>query len=225
MTRRLREQRIHKRTKKYIILDLDGTIFNSIDGYRKLWCNFWMIFLIPEWLAEKIYFWLQKLHGAKLHTFRHTLGIFSLWAKMIIWQLMGFGNAKIVLFPKVEELLKKLREKGIIIFASSGALEAQKRLEKAGIAKYFAKAFSREEGTKKQHIRKIAKEILDISVREFSLSAIMVGDIPNDMKDAKKFGIRSIAVTNGAVTYTEAELKKAGAEIVLHRIEDFIKLF
>lgn len=120
------------------------------------------------------------------------------------------------LFP-IENQIRKLAKKYILLILSSSREEIMHKYLKMGkIDKYFEKILGRE--THKSKVEKF-KMIL----RKYKLKpekCIFVTDTLGDLREAKKVGVPTIAVTWGY--HGKARLKKGSPNIMIHDFKELI---
>lgn len=201
------------KTKKFVICDVDGTIFDRMPFYTEVFADICVRYGVVKDLARKIYIATAGdvifLQFQKV--FEHA-GLTS--TPEIIQQCgqdfwTGAKAAPVVLFPKARETLQKIYEMGLTLFASSGSRtdELTKLFKENGLPPFELVLGSEELPKGDRHIHAFAKR-MNLSVQEFSHSAVFIGDGPSDMRLAKKFGILGIGVTT---TTTREVLLEAGA--------------
>jgi len=113
-------------------------------------------------------------------------------------------------------LFKCLRERGIriAILTSNSRKFAETVLDKLGIKKYIDLVLTRDDI---ERPKPFPDGILEICKRlgVKKENTIMIGDTPIDMETAKNAGVRAIGLS---FHYTEEELKKKGADLVLNKL-------
>lgn len=125
--------------------------------------------------------------------------------------------------PGVKELLIDLKDKGFLIGALTGNIEAigWKKLENAGIRQYFDFGAFGNMAYKRVDLvgiaRKEAEEILKKPVKPSDL--VIVGDAKGDIDCAIAGGALSIGVPTGG-GYTYQQLKEAGADLMVNSLEE-----
>ncbi|KKP88556.1 MAG: Haloacid dehalogenase [Berkelbacteria bacterium GW2011_GWA2_35_9] len=134
----------------------------------------------------------------------------------------SLDNGKIDLYPKIPELLDRLKEKGHLLGLVTGNTQkiAFMKLDKAGIGAYFkCGGFGDDSPDREKLVEKALERARDYSGSDISPHDIfLVGDTPKDISAAEKFGINTIAVATGI--YTQKELKETGADYVLETLEN-----
>ena len=126
-------------------------------------------------------------------------------------------------YAGVEELLKKLNEKGkkIILATSKPELFAKQILRHFGIEKYFLFAA----GSTMDETRTNKAEVIEYALSECGITektaVVMVGDREHDIIGANKNGIDSIGVLFGYGS--REELESAGATYIAETVGDIEK--
>jgi phosphoglycolate phosphatase-like HAD superfamily hydrolase len=106
--------------------------------------------------------------------------------------------------PGVSSFLDLLKREGIPCFIVSGNLSSigWKKLELAGLHHYFAGGAFAEEGLTRATLVARVLRLQPKSARESHLVSL-IGDHINDIRAARKNGVRSIAVATGVTTADE----------------------
>lgn len=213
---------------KYGIFDVDGTLFDNIGLCADAFFEITKDFNFRETPEEarkiyletngmnlndqfKLFFNNNKIKYDNALLSELNKKYFELRDNWDKWQ-----NAP--LFPETKSLLEILYKNGIRLFVSSGSNddETSKRLQKAGILKYFDLVLGGEKIPKGQkHIDNIAN-FCALTPQKFASQAFFASDGPNDMNLAKKAGIFAIGIT---YTVSADELKSAGANITVKNAE------
>jgi phosphoglycolate phosphatase-like HAD superfamily hydrolase len=197
-----------------VILDLDGTIFDSKKVYRKV---------LKRALNSSSDSFLSQFYFSTLeeNCSKSILGLREKLDNLIYVFFEQIDVQKPKMFKGAKEFLEKLNESNIKIFASTGSTigKAERMMKKADIFKFFELVLGREI-PKVKHICFFAKH-LNMGVREFSHQAIYIGDEPMDMILAKRFGIYGIGITN---TCSSQLLKKFGAEKIINNFKELIEI-
>jgi phosphoglycolate phosphatase len=123
----------------------------------------------------------------------------------------------------VDELLQTFKEKGYRVLITSGSSTGAmiKRIYDLGILNNidFLLGFDTYKKSKKH--MEILAENENMSLEEFAKQSIYFGDGPGDMQIAKDAGLYAIGV---AQTVSSELLKDAGADLVLDKIGDALKM-
>jgi len=193
---------------KFVILDVDGTIFDSKKKYRK----------ILKWMSDLGFnFLLNRFYSSMLDN-NYSKSLYILKKKIYNLIYIFFERINIEkprTFKGVKTFLKELKRKKIKIFAStnSSVIDTEEKMKQSDIFKFFELILGRE-SYKVNHISLFAK-YLNIDLKEFCSQAIYIGDGPIDIMLAKRNGIYSIGITN---TIGNKLLKELGANKIIDKI-------
>jgi len=201
---------------KFVIFDADGTLIDSREFYRGVLKK--ISDLNSSSLLRKFYLTiLQKEFCPKL--------VLILWKKLniFIYEISEKLEGPPRLFKGVREFLEKLSENQVKMFVStsgSKSLRIEQKLERLGILDFFEKVSGRE-FSKEEAIVSFAKH-LGIEQSKFCKKAVFVSDGLEDMRLARRLGIRVIiGITN---TFSARMLKKFGAEKVINNFKELAEL-
>jgi phosphoglycolate phosphatase len=213
------------RSKKYVIFDFDGTIYDSGPGVMKAARYALESFGIKVGDLEE----LRCFNGPPLwDTFTEIYGFTREQANRAVEKFREYYTEKGMtdgkVYPGIPELLRRLKAAGkTLILATSKAQQYfPKLLEFLSIQDCFDfVSGSTHDGSRssKEDVLAYALEICD--VRDLSL-AVMVGDRKFDIYGARKFGIDSIGVLYG---YSDPnELESAGADLIVSDARELEKI-
>lgn len=147
---------------------------------------------------ERIF--MTKKFPSKADAFKEVCKEFNVQIKdFVIDKLVGLWNKNMLLaqpYDETEEVLKKLKEKGIklALVTNSPEQSIEPVLEKFDLAKYFdVILLSFEEG-----LLKMDKELYEKAVKELGLEkedVVVVGDsVQSDIKGAQNAGLRGVLI-------------------------------
>jgi len=214
--------------KKAVIFDIDGTLLDSVDLHASAWQEalshfgyevsfravrdqigkggdqLLPVFLSPEEMAK---------HGKELEQYRSSL----FKTKFL---------PRVRPFPKVRELLLRVKSRGQSIALASSAkedeLEAYKKI--ANITDLVDKGTSSADAEKSQphpDIFEAALDKLDHGIRP--MDAVVVGDSPYDAQGARRAGIPVIGVLCGG--FPAGTLLAAGCSALFADPEDLLRKY
>jgi HAD superfamily hydrolase (TIGR01509 family) len=211
---------------KAAILDIDGTLIDSVDMHAQAWQEAFANFghkiafedvrsqigkggdqLIPVFLTREE----QERYGEKLDEYRGKL-----WKEKYLHSVKPF--------PKIREFVKRIRDDGKEIVLASSAkadeIEVYKRI--AHIEDLVQEQTSADDAERsKPHpdIYEAALKRLGVDANE----AISVGDSPYDAIAAGKLGIFSIGVLSGG--FPEQDLRAAGYREIYRSCADLLERY
>ncbi len=209
----------------YIIFDLDGTLTDPSEGIvnsivyalKKMNINF----------DDRKF--LEKFIGPPLHeSFMKYFNMNKEKAFLAVKYYREYFSKKGIfenkIYPGIKELLKELKNKNkfLILCTSKPTVYAEKILKYFCIYEYFdfIKG-SNLDGTftsKEELLKFILKKFKDKSRKEF----IFIGDHELDVKAAKKFGIKVIAVVYGFGSLKK--IKGLKADYIAYSVEDIRRI-
>lgn len=214
---------------KYIVFDLNGTLVDAMPTYTKVFCDVLKRHTeienpdIPD---------IVKYSVAATGTpwddqFAYILDLYKYPTDEVPKLMEEFCNIvnekKYSVYPKVEEFLQLLKEKGYRVLITSGSSTGAmiKRIYDLGILKNvdFLLGFDTYKKSRK-HMEMLA-ENENMSLEEFAKQSIYLGDGPGDMQIATDAGLYAIGV---AQTVSSELLKEAGADVVIYKIGDALKM-
>lgn len=202
--------RLMKRKIKGLLLDLDGTLIDSNDAHAKAWQQALAengIQVDYEDIRSRIGMGGDKLLPDVTNIDKESeLGQKIDKRRTEIFHSQYLPQLKA--FPGSQQLLKKLREKGLqLIVASSASEKDLKALLKQGkLEDLVDQKTSSSEAENSKPDPDIIEAALDKSGLDPE-SVMMLGDTPYDVQAAKKAGVRTIAFTCGG--WGQEDLKEA----------------
>ncbi len=220
--------------KKYILLDLDGTITDSSEGITKSV----QYALEKMGITENDDAVLKRYIGPPLNeSFTRFHGLSeSDSLKAVSYYRERYAITGIYenrLFDGITDFLSGLKKEGYIVALATCKPEiyVPTILKHFDIEQYFDVAVGSElEGGKRRHkddvIEEVLKQIMDMkSIAESDIAlvkadSIMIGDRKDDILGAKDAGIESIGLRYGFAE--KDELENAGADYILENVGDIL---
>ena len=205
---------------QYILFDLDGTLTNPKLGITKSI----QYALGARGIEIKDLSSLTKYIGPPLRASFMEFGFNEEEAEELITKYREYYKVKGLyeneVYEGIEELLRKLKEKGMKLYTATSKPEyfAKIILEHYNLDQYFedicGATMDNSRGTKEEVIRyAICKnKINDLN------EVVMIGDREHDVQGAKKVGITSIGVLFGYGS--KDELSEAGADRLAETVEE-----
>ncbi|HJQ71481.1 MAG TPA: HAD family hydrolase [Blastocatellia bacterium] len=207
-----------------VILDIDGTLVDSNDAHARAW---------QDALAE---------HGIDVE-YERVRPLIGMGGDKLLPELTGIeeespegkkiGETRSRIFktkylphlkpfPRVKELLKRMKDDGLkLVVASSAKEDELKELVKiAGAEEFIEEKTSSSDAENSKPDPDIVKAALD----ELGLApdeVMMLGDTPYDVKAAARAGIKTIGLRSGG--WSDEELR--GAEAVYRDAADLLARF
>lgn len=211
---------------KYIVSDLNGTLVDAMTIYTRVFCDIVKRHTGIE--SPNIAAYSLAVTGTPWdEQFAYVLDLHK-YPKDEVPKLMDefcsiVNEEKYLLYPKVEELLQKFKDKGYRVLITSGSSTGSmiKRIYDLGILNNidFLLGFDTYKKSRK-HMEMLA-ENENMSLEEFAKQSIYFGDGPGDMRIAKDSGLFAIGI---AQTVSPELLKDAGADLVLEKIGDALEI-
>lgn len=220
--------------KKYILLDLDGTLTDSSEGITKSV----QYALEKMGITENYMAVLKRYIGPPLNeSFTRFHGLSDEDSlKAVAYYRERYADTGLYenkLFDGIKEFLAGLKKEGYIVALATCKPEiyVPTILKHFDIEQYFDVAVGSElEGGKRRHKDDVIEEVISQIIKlkdipatdiyDVKADAIMIGDRKDDVLGAKDAGIESIGLRYG---FAEAdELENAGADYILENVEDIL---
>jgi phosphoglycolate phosphatase len=220
--------------KKYILLDLDGTLTDSSKGITKSV----QYALEKMGITENDMAVLKRYIGPPLNeSFTRFHGLSDEDSlKAVAYYRERYADTGLYenkLFDGIKEFLAGLKKEGYIVALATCKPEiyVPTILKHFDIEQYFDVAVGSElEGGKRRHKDDVIEEVISQIIKlkdipatdiyDVKADAIMIGDRKDDVLGAKDAGIESIGLRYG---FAEAdELENAGADYILENVEDIL---
>ena len=220
--------------KKYILLDLDGTLTDSSEGITKSV----QYALEKMGITENDMAVLKRYIGPPLNeSFKRFHGLSDEDSlKAVAYYRERYADTGLYenkLFDGIKEFLAGLKKEGYIVALATCKPEiyVPTILKHFDIEEYFDVAVGSElEGGKRRHKDDVIEEVISQIIKlkdipatdiyDVKADAIMIGDRKDDVLGAKDAGIESIGLRYG---FAEAdELENAGADYILENVEDIL---
>ena len=220
--------------KKYILLDLDGTLTDSSEGITKSV----QYALEKMGITENDMAVLKRYIGPPLNeSFTRFHGLSDEDSlKAVAYYRERYADTGLYenkLFDGIKEFLAGLKKDGYIVALATCKPEiyVPTILKHFDIEQYFDVAVGSElEGGKIRHKDDVIEEVISQIIKlkdipatdiyDVKADAIMIGDRKDDVLGAKDAGIESIGLRYG---FAEAdELENAGADYILENVEDIL---
>lgn len=210
--------------KTIILFDLDGTLVNTERGIT----NCVRHALQEMGIAEADPHRLRRFIGPPLEeSFQREYGFSAEQAKeatsVFRKEYRQTGVYECELYPGVEETLKALKEKGLLVSLASSKPEPFCRLilERFQVAQYFdlicGAQIEKNIGTKIQVLEEVIERlpILDLS------QALLVGDTRYDARGAREAGIECVGVSYG-FEHDLGEMRQAGVKEIFDALPEIV---
>ncbi len=207
---------------KYLLFDLDGTLFDTMEGVVKCTQHALASFNIDASLKE-----LEIFMGPPLrYSFMTHYGLSEEDTSKAIatyrdrYETIGWKESSP--FKEIPSLLAKLKNAGYILGVATSKYEghARKMLEYHDLAKHFdyITGANQDESISKKH------EVIEEALKRFGISdnrneVLMIGDMKFDIIGAKTVGIDSYGIYTG--TAKENEHEDAGATYIAYTFGEF----
>lgn len=220
--------------KRYILLDLDGTLTDSSEGITKSV----QYALEKMGITENDMAVLKRYIGPPLNeSFTRFHGLSDEDSlKAVAYYRERYADTGLYenkLFDGIKEFLAGLKKEGYIVALATCKPEiyVPTILKHFDIEQYFDVAVGSElEGGKRRHKDDVIEEVISQIIKlkdipatdiyDVKADAIMIGDRKDDVLGAKDAGIESIGLRYG---FAEAdELENAGADYILENVEDIL---
>lgn len=211
---------------KFGIFDIDGNLVDSMPIYTKTFAD---ILFRRSGISRKCsgeYYFASSGNPLDVQ-FKHMLEKSGKSTGIIPEMVEEFftvvNEVNYSFYEGAIELIKELYSRDYTLFAATGSQTSvtRKKLEKAGILNCFKLVLGSDEVPKgPEHIKKFAESV-NLPVEYFSKQAFYCGDGKRDMEIAKMLRIYAIGI---AQTVSKEDLLKAGADVVVNKIGDILKL-
>ena len=220
--------------KKYILLDLDGTLTDSSEGItksvqyalEKMGITENDMAVLKRYIGPPLNESLTRFHGLSDEDSLKAVAYYR-------ERYADTGLYENKLFDGIKEFLAGLKKEGYIVALATCKPEiyVPTILKHFDIEQYFDVAVGSElEGGKRRHKDDVIEEVISQIIKlkdipatdiyDVKADAIMIGDRKDDVLGAKDAGIESIGLRYG---FAEAdELENAGADYILENVEDIL---
>ena len=220
--------------KKYILLDLDGTITDSGEGItksvqyalEKLGIEERDMAVLKRYIGPPLNESFVRFHGMNE---QDSLKAVAYYRER--YAVKGIYENK--LFEGITEVLSGLKKEGYIVALATCKPEiyVPTILKHFDIEQYFDVAVGSElEGGKRRHKDDVIEEVLRQIMKKLDINesdivsvkadSIMIGDRKDDVLGAKDAGIESIGLRYGFAE--KDELENAGADYILENASDIL---
>ena len=202
---------------KLLIFDYDGVLFDTKNIAFNLVtkaCRKFCRFTIDNWkdfidIYKSNFYDAMRKRGARKKDIE----------KMIAYSISVLKKKKLHVHPGIKSVIKKLSKTHTLAIISSNYDDVMKKnLEKNGILDNFHYILGTEEGESKR--KKIANLLKKTKISK--PEAVFITDTVGDIKEAKKSGIKAMAVTWGF--HSKALLKKAKPDFIVENAEQMLEV-
>jgi phosphoglycolate phosphatase len=217
--------------QKLILFDIDKTLIKDMKREGNPWIE---AFESVYGIKNKIKMSKESFHGMTHRQIAiELLKMRGLKEEEILGKLDEFmvifgkayekslKNGRVVLFPKIPDLLQKLSEKHILELITGNIKKvAFIKLKLGGIDRFFSTGGFGDDSSNREDLVRLALERANekYGFTSDGRNTFIIGDTPNDILAAKKFSLKTIGVATGI--YPKSQLEKCGADFVLDNLED-----
>lgn len=220
-------KRTLKKRIRGALFDVDGTLIDSVDQHASAWRDAFREFGKRVTKGE-VRSQVGKGSDQFLPVFLTRQEIKRFGKELVerrgkIYLRKYFPSVKP--FPKVKELLRRIRAAGIRVVLASSAEESElkKYVKLAGIGNLIENYTSSEDAQKSKPHPDIFKAALKKLGKVSKGEVVVAGDSPFDAEGAKRAGLRSIGFLSGG--FTKRQLRRAGVSEIYRDPADLLKKF
>lgn len=220
-------KRTLKKRIRGALFDVDGTLIDSVDQHASAWRDAFREFGKRVTKGE-VRSQVGKGSDQFLPVFLTRQEIKRFGKELVerrgkIYLRKYFPSVKP--FPKVNELLRRIRAAGIRVVLASSAEESElkKYVKLAGIGNLIENYTSSEDAQKSKPHPDIFKAALKKLGKVSKGEVVVAGDSPFDAEGAKRAGLRSIGFLSGG--FTKRQLRRAGVSEIYRDPADLLKKF
>lgn len=209
---------------KYLILDSDGTVFDSMPKYTEIFSETLLPISIPKDVSARLYkrnagIALKDQYTQVLRKYGKDIAVADQLVKEF-WEKAIQENLNFSLFSDVKPALEKLHQKYTIIISTNTLIDLLiERLNHTTIQSYIDLPLGKDERfeRKEEHLPYIQK-FYNLDDDSLQKEVVFVADGPPDIQFANTYGIKGIGRIG---TVSSRKLKNAGAHAT---IRDFFEL-
>ncbi len=216
---------------KFIVMDADGTIFDSVAMYTKVFVMIVSRFGVPEEIAKNYYKETQgkpiKEQFSEVIRKNTTQTIKSIDIDILVDEFFeSVETVPVKIFDDARKLLNWCRTDRKICFMTSGSNTniLIDRLNKAGFSDVFSIVLGSDKVSKGIGHFKIFAESQSISLNEFASMACMIGDGSGDMIFGKKAGLFPIGIVRDKNQVVVEKMEALGARQIIHSLSELMTL-
>lgn len=211
-----------------ILLDLDGTLFDTADAVRKAVTETKNEFQLPIDVDQIISETLNMLEGSKSRLnfliIASHYGFLS-WNPLRILKIKKFYEERFrtysgepTLLPGVKEALKRLSHFRLAIVTARGKAWTEAALKKHTISDWFEVVVTTDDVRKnKPDPASLMKAVTLLKVDP--ADCLYVGDLPSDIKAGKRAGVKTAAVLTGLSS--KEYLEKEEPDFIFKDLQEF----
>lgn len=193
---------------KLIILDCDGVILDSNIAYEKVFEKLFRKYGIRATKSQILHHFGEHPRHM-LQEFFHKHNVREVYKEYVRVISSRTFIRHVKLMPKTRLSLKKLKKEYKIVLATGAIPESlYPALRKFSLRKYFDSIIT---GDDVKHAKPNPAMIIKClkKTRTKPSEAIYIGDAPNDVKAAKRAGVKFVAVLTGVLSRKQAKKMKS----------------
>jgi len=213
-----------KKVKALVLFDVDGTLTQDFYEHAQAFSDaFRQVYRVDADIDcinhhgmtdQKIITGVLKKNGVPLEEINAKMSQCMKVMVRSFKKIVSRSHARVL--PGVRKLLKKLKQKNVMMGLVTGNLEpiARDKLRKLRLNQYFEiGGFGSDDASRANLIRMARKRAANLSGYEITDSQIyLVGDTPQDISAAKEAAVKVLAVATG--NYAREELQKFNPDYV-----------
>ncbi|MDA3840516.1 MAG: HAD hydrolase-like protein [Patescibacteria group bacterium] len=210
--------------KKYVVTDVDGVLLDRMPVYGEIFSELLRTcYGIDKKFSKKLFFSTAGTPIDKQFALAISESCFvkitSVISKLEKDFFIESAKREVSFFPRAKEVIAKLNMVGCTLFASSGS--QTRELEKIfleNMLPYRMILGSNEIKRGPEHIKIFAENVY-LSIEEFAVNAVYIGDGPRDMEIARECNMLAIGILT-CPGVSEENLRNAGADYVINDISE-----
>ena len=211
--------------KKYVLFDMDGTLFDTSEGIKMCYnCGLEHFGIhtkddseLDRVIGPSLYDSYREFYGLEGDDLKEAIRIYrDLYSKE--------GIYKVRMYDGIENMLREIRKNGHIIglATTKPLVMASMILEFSGLKQYFDVTCGANLDGSLSDKRELINKCMELSGFSDKNRVFMVGDRFYDIMGAKEAGVHSVGVTYGFGSLEE--LTEVGSEFIVNSPDDVARL-